>query len=438
MFLWAEASMTVVYVENMSPHNILKDMTPEKAFTKVKHEVGHFTIFGCLVYIHVPKEKRTKLDPSSKKGTFVGYIESLKAYQIYIPGQKQIEVSRDVSFEEDVAFRRSRGSHMEIDSERQEDIVSPPPHPSAVQRETVERVDPVDHVDVPRHIAVGRKRPAWACQTLQEAEGHVAPRGTFRESKRPQRFSSYVAAMSHIIDYEPSCYEEASSQHVWREAMMEEYQSIMKNDVWDIVSRHEGKSVVTSKWIYKIKHVVEGSINKHKARFVARGFSQVEGIDFEETFAPIARYTSIRTIIALPSAMGWRLHQMDVKTAFLNGEIEEEVYIEEPNGLVIHGKESHVCRWKNPLYGLKQAPRAWYARIDGYMMSLGFNKSVPNANLYYKIVNGESLILIMYVDDLFLTGAKRPITWCKNELASEFEMKNLGIMHYFLGLEVWQ
>jgi hypothetical protein len=132
--------------------------------------------------------------------------------------------------------------------------------------------------------------------------------GTFKESKRPQRFLSYVAAMSHIIDSKPSCYEEASSQQVRRDAMMEEYQSIMKNDVWDIVLRPEGKSVVTSKWIYKIKHPADGSFEKHKVRFVARGFSHVEGVDYEETFAPIARYTSIQTIIALASTMGWRLH----------------------------------------------------------------------------------------------------------------------------------
>jgi hypothetical protein len=109
----------------------------------------------------------------------------------------------------------------------------------------------------------------------------------------------------------------------WQDAMTEEYQSIMKNDVWDIVLRPEGKSVVTSKWIYKIKHAADGSVEKYKARFVARGFSQVKGIDYEETFATVALYTSIRTIIALAASMAWRLHQMDVKTTFLNGEIEE-------------------------------------------------------------------------------------------------------------------
>jgi hypothetical protein len=212
----------------------------------------------------------------------------------------------------------------------------------------------------------------------------------------------------------------------------------MKNDVWEVVPRPEGNSVVTSKWIYKIKHVADGNIEKYKARFVARGFSQKEGEDYDETFAPIAKYTSIKSIIVIAFVMGWKLHQMDVKTAFLNGVIEEEVYIEQPQGFLIHGKESHVCKLKKDLYGLKQAPRAWYARIDSYLMSLGFTKSDADPNLYYKVENGGLLILVLYVDDLFLTGDEKLIVGCKRELTSEFEMKDLGLMHYFLGLEVWQ
>jgi hypothetical protein len=127
----------------------------------------------------------------------------------------------------------------------------------------------------------------------------------------------------------------------------------MKNDVWEIVLKPERKSIVTSKWIYKIKHVADASIKKYKARFMVRGFSQKEGVYSKETFGPVARYTSIGTIISLASVMGWRLHQMDVKTMFVNGVIEEEVYIEQPQGFVIHGKESHVWRLKKALYGLK-------------------------------------------------------------------------------------
>ena len=126
--------------------------------------------------------------------------------------------------------------------------------------------------------------------------------------------------------------------------MTEEYESILKNDFWGIVPRPKGKSIVTSKWIFKIKHATDGSVEKYKVRFVARGFSQKEGIDYDETFALVACFTSIHTIIALAAAMGWKLFQMDVKTTFLNGEIEEEVYIEQPEEFEVHGKETYVCR----------------------------------------------------------------------------------------------
>jgi hypothetical protein len=220
--------------------------------------------------------------------------------------------------------------------------------------------------------------------------------------------------------------------------MTEEYQSIIKNDVWEIVPRPKSKDVVSSKWLFKIKHVVDGSIEKYKARFVARGLSQKEGIDYEETFATVARYTLIRTIIALVAKMKWKLHQMDVKTTFLNGVIEEEVYIEQPQGFEVEDRKSHVCRLKKSLYGLKQAPRAWYGRIDSFLMSLGFTKSKEDSNLYFKIMDNEPVILLLYVDDLFLTGEEKLIVECKQRLATEFEMKDLGLMHYFLGLEVWQ
>jgi hypothetical protein len=193
-----------------------------------------------------------------------------------------------------------------------------------------------------------------------------------------------------------------------------------------------------SRWIYKVKQAADGSIEKHKAIFVAKGFSQVEGIDYEETFAPVARYSSIRSILALSVQMGWKIHQMDVKTTFLNGVIEEEVYIEQPEGFETFDRESHVCRLKRALYGLKQAPRAWYTRIDNYLTRLGFTKSEADANLYHIVVEGKLLIIVLYVDDLILTGDEKLIRSCKEDLAREFEMKDMGLMHYFLGLEVWQ
>jgi hypothetical protein len=171
---------------------------------------------------------------------------------------------------------------------------------------------------------------------------------------------------------------------------------------------------------------------------MARGFSQKEGEDYDETFSPVARYSSIRAIISLVASMEWNLHHMDVKTAFLNGAIEEEVYIEQPQGFEVHSRDTHVCRLKKALYGLNQAPRAWYARMDSYLTRLSFSKSHANPNLYYKFVYNTPVILLLYVDDLFIIGEESLIIQCKKELASEFDMKDLGLMHYYLGLEVWQ
>jgi hypothetical protein len=205
--------------------------------------------------------------------------------------------------------------------------------------------------------------------------------------------------------------------------MIEEYQSIMKNKVWEIVPRPKNKDGISSRWLFKTKHAIDGNIEKYKERLVAHGFSHKEGIAYEETFTPMARYTLIRTIIALATKMKWKLHQMDVKTTFLNGVIKEEVYIEQPQGFEVEDRRSHVCRLKKALYGLKQAPRAWYVRINSFLTSLEFTKSKADSNLYFKIMNNEPVILLLYVDDLFLTGEEKLITECKKKLALEFEMK---------------
>jgi hypothetical protein len=436
--LWAEAASTTVYIQNRCPHKVLDAKTPEEVFTGCKPSVEHLRIFGSPVYIHIPKEKRTKLEPSGKKGIFVGYSETSKAYRIYIPGQKFIEVSRDVTFHEETAFRRARD--LLCDTEEQEAPPLDSPSPDEQREETSEiEADPSrDSIEFPMELPPVKRKPAWCREILREAERHSAPKGTFRESRKPDKYSGLISKLTTVIDSEPSTFADASKHQVWKDAMSEEYNSILKNDVWTVVPRPRNKSVVTSKWLYKIKHAADGSIEKYKARFVARGFSQKEGIDYDEIFAPVARYSSIRIIISLAAVFGWKLHQMDVKTAFLNGEVEEEVYIEQPEGFIIHNKRSHVCKLKKALYGLKQAPRAWYGRIDSFLQSLGFSKSIADPNLYIKIIQNHPVLLVLYVDDLFLTGEEDLIAQTKRELSEEFEMKDLGLMHYFLGLEVWQ
>jgi hypothetical protein len=344
-----------------------------------------------------------------------------------------------VTFNEKIAFKKSIEETIE-EEEYEEPIEEGTCLPKS-QNEEKEQLDhpmqPCETIDLDI-VPKTKKRPAWLEATLQEAERLKAPTGTFRKSKKPKRFSSYAACMTKLLDEEPTMFEEAVQKKQWKEAMTKEHQSIMKNYVWEIVPSPKEKLVVTSKWVYKIKHATDGSVDKYKARFVARGFSQKEGEDYGKTLAHVAKYTSIRAIMSLVAFMGWSFHQMYVKTAFLNEAIEEEVYIEQLQGFEVHSRNTHVCRLKKALYGLKQAPRAWYARIDSYLMRLGFSKSHADPNIYYKVMNNAPVILLLYVDDLFLKSEESLIIQCKKELASEFDMKDLGFMHYYSGLEVWQ
>jgi hypothetical protein len=414
--LWAESTMAVVYVQNRFSHSALGLKTPEEMFTGKKPEVSHLKIVGFPMFIHIHKEKRNKLDPSGKKVIFVGYCEVSKAFRIYILGQHHIEISRDVTFDEDAALKKSKLCQLEEVYEEE------PVIPNSAMREVPRAVEPVrevvtspdeelleDHdiveVKEPPQMKILHKiKPVWARELIQDGEKYSVPQGTTRQVKRPNPFSSYTALMCDLLEEEPTCLEEAIQRKEWAEAMTKEYQSIMKNEVWEIVPRPKNKDVVSSRWLFNIKHVVDGSIEKYKARFVAHGFSQKEGIDYEDTFTPVAIYTLIRTIIALAAKMKWNLHQMEVKIAFLNGVIEEEVYIEQPQEFEVEDRKSRVYKLKKSLYGLKQTPRAWYGRIDNFLTSLGFTKSKANSNLYFKIMNNEPVILLLYVDDLFLIG----------------------------------
>jgi len=172
----------------------------------------------------------------------------------------------------------------------------------------------------------------WLCDTLQDVLRHVVAIGTFRESNRPCKYPGYVVAMSTIIQVKPPTFEEVVKEQVWKDVMAKEYESIMRNDVWDVVLRPKGKYFLTSKWLFKIKHGDDEWFEKYKARFMAKCFSQKEGEDYDDIFGPISRYTTIYHVVPLAKIQGWTLHQMDVNNTFLHGIIQEEVFIEKPLG----------------------------------------------------------------------------------------------------------
>ena len=236
---------------------------------------------------------------------------------------------------------------------------------------------------------------------------------------------------------EPRNFEEAINQPVWYKAMEEEFQALEKNDTWTIVPLPKNKKPVGCKWVYKIKYQSDGSIERYKARLVAKGYTQTYGIDYQETFAPVAKMNTIRILFSIAVNNGWNLYQMDVKNAFLQGTLEEEVYMTLPPGHVKEKNTNLVCRLNKSIYGLKQSPRAWYGKLSQYLISLGFKISQSDTSLFSKHENNDTTIVLVYVDDIIITGNNyEKIDNVKKHLKENFEIKDLGRLKYFLGIEI--
>jgi hypothetical protein len=195
------------------------------------------------------------------------------------------------------------------------------------------------------------------------------------EPIRGTRSLSDIYQRCNVAIMEPAGYAEAANDKKWINAMEEELKMIEKNQTWKLVDRPDHKKAIGVKWVYRTKLNPDGSVNKYKARLVVKGYAQIFGVDFSETFAPVARLDTIRLLFALAAQNGWVIHQMDVKSAFLNGYLEEEIFVEQPEGFIVQGHEEKVYKLNKALYGLKQAPRSWYSRIDAHLVNLGFEKS---------------------------------------------------------------
>jgi hypothetical protein len=211
------------------------------------------------------------------------------------------------------------------------------------------------------------------------------------------------------------------------------------NATWELVVLPKDKKAIGCKWVYKVKHNVDGFVSRYKTRLVAKGYAQTYGIDYEETYSLVAKMTTVKAIITMAATKGWSLHQMDVKNVFLHGDLWKEVYMEQPPGYADQTRPNSVCRLKKILYGLKQAPKAWLDKIGQYLVISGFQTSNANFSLYVKKTDHGIVVIVIYVDDLIITrDSDAYIFDLKKLLKQKFEMKDLGELRYFLGIEVIQ
>ena len=232
---------------------------------------------------------------------------------------------------------------------------------------------------------------------------------------------------------------ESNDSPKWIDAMNDELKSMVQNEVWDLVELPEGYKKVGCKWVFKTKRDSKGNIERYKARLVAKGFTQKGGIDYRETFSPVSKKDSLRIIMALVAHYDLELHQMDVKTSFLNGNLEEDVYMDQPEGFSIKGKEHLACKLKKSIYGLKQASRQWYLKFHNTITPFGFKENTVDRCIYLKVSGSKFIFLILYVDDILLaTSDLGLLRETKKFLSMNFEMKDMGEASYVIGIEIFR
>ncbi|KAL9250580.1 Retrovirus-related Pol polyprotein from transposon TNT 1-94-like protein [Drosera capensis] len=264
-------------------------------------------------------------------------------------------------------------------------------------------------------------------------------RRSSRIIRPPQRYSPSANYLLLIDNGEPQCYHEAlqsDDSAQWGLAMQEEMNSLEKNHTWFLTTLLAGKKALQNKWVFRIKEE-HGGRKRYKARLVVKGFQQKRGIDYNEIFSPVVKMTTIRLVLSIVTTEDLHLEQLDVKTTFLHGDLDEDIYMVQTEGYQIAGKKNLVCKLTKNLYGLKQAPRQWYLKFDNFMSSSGYKKSDLDPCCYWRHFGSSYIILLLYVDDMLVACSDMDeINRLKKQLSEEFEMKDLGASKQILGMSI--
>lgn len=453
---WVEAIATASHIRNRGPVTGL-GRTPEELWSGKTPSVKHLRAYGSKAYVSLEKFKRKgKMGVTKWEGVIVGYPTGSVGYRVWDPVRGKVFNVGVPDIDENVepGWWRSNvegGGACEDGGEvifpdlvevaaiavaepllqLQEDLPMPELHEDSSDDDADgegggdgDDWGPADDAPVvPVHGGARRSnREARGVPPLRYIEEFLASTAQEEAKQSPQTLQEAL---------------EGEHSAKWREAMESEMASLRENNVYELVDRPKGKKVVKSRWVLRVKTNSEGKVEKYKARVVAKGYSQVEGVDYDQTFSPTVRFESIRQMVALGTSKGMHMHQMDVTTAFLYAPLEEDIYMEQPEGTVEPGNEGKVMRLLKCLYGLKQSPRQWNICIDKVLKSLGFVRLKSDFGIYMKGEGESAVYIALYVDDLFIVGrVLSMIEELKRGLHSEFKMKDLGEAKFLLGIEI--
>ncbi|KAK0592765.1 hypothetical protein LWI29_024958 [Acer saccharum] len=382
---WAEAAKTACYVVNRSPSIAIELKTPMEMWTGKPADYSNLHSLGCPMYVMYNAQERIKLDLKSRRCIFLGYADGVKGYRLWDPTAHKVVISRDVIFVEDQLQKEEDNITLKENSETID----------VHMENNQEQEDSVSSEAEPEHET----------QVTDESEAPEVRRST-RERRPPVWHSEYVTKSNVAYcllteDGEPLTFHEArnsSDASLWMTAMQEEIEALHKNKTWELVPLPHGRKAIGNRWVYKIKRDGNNQVERYHARLVVKGYAQKEGIDFNEIFSPVVRLTTVRVVLAMSAVFDLHLEQLDVKTAFLHGELEEEIYMLQPEGFVKEGKENLVCRLNS-----------------------------DHCTYYKRFGDGDFIILLLYVDDMLVVGSNKDrVQELKAQLAREFDMKDLG------------
>jgi transposase InsO family protein len=460
---WSEAVNTACHaIKRLYLHRLLKK-TSYELLTDNNPNVSYFRVFGSKCYILVKKGRHSKFAPKAVEGFLLGFDSNTKAYRVFNKSSRLVEVSSDVVFDETNGSPREQVDLNDIDEDEvpttaMRTMATGDVRPQELHEQdrpsssTMVHPPTQDDVQVPQeeeHDQGGAQE-----EQAMEEEAPRAPQTQVRatiERHHPidqilgdiskgvttrSCLANFCGHYSFVSSIEPFRVEEALQDPNWVLAMQEELNNFKRNEVWSLVPCPK-QNVVGTKWVFRNKQDEHEVVTRNKDRLVAKGYAQVAGLDFEETFAPVARLESIRILLAYAAHHSFRLFQMDLKSAFLNRPIKEEVYVEQPLGFEDDRYPDHVYKLSKALYGLKQAPRAWYECLRDLLITNAFKVGKADPTLFTKTCDGDIFVCQIYVDDIiFGSTNQKSCEEFSRVMMQKFKMSMMGELTYFLGFQV--
>lgn len=485
--LWAEAVACAVYIHNRVINKRSGTVTPYEMVFGQKPDVSHLRAFGSDVYSHIPEIKRTVWESKAEKLILVGYDGP--NYRLYNPSKLSVIIARNIKVNEkfepvEVTFPVPQNS---ITPGRKAIKTSTPKVPKKKSENIkVENISVKDAVelfekainqasentnsdsrdDFQDDSEMEMEQNNGASQQADEFEdahtiqqNEPAPlveladtgltantRYNLRNRENLRKPDKYGHTANLVFNENKACVEplsykeamESPEQKEWLKAMKDEMNSHKVNGTWTLVPRPSKPKALTGRWVFRHKYHLDGSIKQYKARYVVKGYLQKPGIDYEETFAPVARHESIRLLLALAASDSMKIGQFDVKTAFLYGILKEEIYMEQPEGFIDESKPNHVCKLIKSLYGLKQAPLCWNNTFKNFLAKFNFSQSNCDPCVFIGSHNKSPVFICIYVDDgLIFAKNEMSITTVMDEIAKQFEIKIEPAENY-IGFEITQ